>query len=146
VENRKGNFAGRKDMVISRDFAELVIGAYNMVSTKKLEASNQSNQVISGFSFLAEDFKKLLEEIGTINENQRIVLLFGYHRPGVANANEEGTTLIATRMSKGLNGEWLVPDDATMYDYCEPCPNICPDINFPHSNDAGRKPGDVEYY
>jgi hypothetical protein len=124
---------------ISKEDAQIVIAAYNSDSVSKHLLPDTPHDFISGYSFGIQEIKALvdyLENHPEIPDNQKRVFFgYGFHHAGIAGANHHGHTLLAAPMVFGqyapdAEAGWFIPKDAELYNYCQPCPTICPKVNL----------------
>lgn len=134
---------------ITRHNAKTAIAAYNNLGESlKLRAGDDVSVNLSGFSFELEDLRKIvnfLEDASNDPENnwkcKRVFFGLIYHKAGIAGASRTGYGLVAAPIVNAAadtcgsydennvpTDNWFVPDEAEIFNYCEPCPAVCPKI------------------
>jgi hypothetical protein len=124
---------------ITRSDAKALISAYNTDGISKHPHPDYPNEFISGYSFSLGEMKAIVDFLesltGVENKDKRVFFGYGYHHAGENGADKTGHTLIAAPMIFGpydpeTEAAWHIPNHAELYDYCEPCPKMCPKVNL----------------
>ena len=121
-----------KEGLTKWDFPEAVTGSTAAAKTLISNYNKHANPLkfksglrIQGFSLPVSEMQNLIDHKS--KKADRIFMALGYH-DGTGPTGREGHTLVVFGLHEDMgNNRLMIENDDLIYDYCEPCPPLCPD-------------------